>query len=239
MKPYVLMLPRREEMRLLTTAAQFMLKKRGDHQILACFQKTEQLKPYLDCDNAMRLMICDVTHNGILPVLEEIRTKNPKMFMVLVADGTVAPVRYIRPSILPTALLWRPMDSENITDTLWEIISTLPMARVHSEQEEKDLFSLEVRGVYQRFSYKDILFFESKDKRLYLHLQRREIPFPGTLEHLLQTLPKEFLRVHKSYIVNRTRVSQVQYGQNLVYLDSGMCLPISRSYKADVKAVFV
>lgn len=237
MKPYVLMLPQRGEMRLLTTATQFMLQKRGDHQILACFQKTEQLKPYLDCEDAMRLMICDVTHASVLPVLEEIRTRNPKMLLVLVADGSVPPVRYIRPTILPTALLWRPVENENITNTLWEVVCALP--KEQAEDDEQNQFSLEVRGVHQRFSYKDILFFESRDKRLYLHLQRREIPFPGTLEHLTETLPDEFIRVHKSYIVNRTRVSQVQYGQNLVYLDGGMCLPISRSYKADVKAVFV
>lgn len=237
MKPYVLLLPQRKEMLLLTSAVQFMLKKRGSSQFPACFQRTDQLSIYLESMHTVQMMICDVTYVGAIPVLEELRSRNPDMRLILVADQTVPPVSYIRPTILPTALLWRPVDSNSISKTLWEVIAVLPDDG-RKEDDKEQQFALELRGVRQQFSYKDILFFESREKRLCVHLQRREIPFPGTLENLSQTLPEEFIRVHKSYIVNRTRISQVQFGQNLITLDNGMMLPISRSYKADVKAVF-
>lgn len=219
------------------TAVTFLLKQRGvDTQPVFTSQQSE-LRAFLGEDR-LGLLACDVTAEGMLAMLEQLRSCNPDMKLVLLADKTVAPVAYIRPSILPTALLWRPVERETTRQVMREVLDTMPQE--HSEEADAvdEVFSIEVRGVVRVFPYRDILLFESREKRLYLHLRRKEVPFPGTLERLMETLPEEFIRVHKSVIVNRIKIVEIQFGQNTLILEGGISIPISRSYKPQLKAVF-
>ncbi|MBQ6839672.1 MAG: LytTR family transcriptional regulator [Oscillospiraceae bacterium] len=238
MKPYLLYSPSKNELSLLASVMNFLMKKRGTVQIPDCVQRLEKLEGYLENPSQLQMMVCDVTTGGVLPVLEKLRRSNADMKLVLVADGSVSPVQYIRPSILPTALLWRPLQPEGARDTLWEVLSTVAVETQEEEASSDQYFTMEVRGEVRRIPYKEILFFEASNKRLNLHLARKEIPFPGTLEKLAEELPEGFIRIHKSFIVNRNAINQIQYGQNLVILEGGVMVPISRSYKSALKAVF-
>lgn len=238
MRPYLLYSPSAKELAALSAVMDFLLKKRGAVQIPECVQKLDRLKDCLEDADQLRMLVCDVTTEGIIPLLERIRQQNTGMKLVLVADGTVPPVQYIRPTILPTALLWRPLQPEATRDTLWDVLRTIPAGGQESPEAETDVFSVEVRGSVRRIPYGEILFFEASNKRLNLHLRRKEIPFSGTLEKLTEELPEEFIRVHKSFIVNRKAITQIQFSQNLVILEDGITVPISRTYKSMLKAVF-
>lgn len=238
MRPFLLYSPSRSELSALSSAMSFLMRKRGSMQTPECTQKLDQLRTYLDDPRQLKMAVCDVTMDGVLPVLEQLRKGNADMRLVLVADGSVPPVRYIRPTILPTALLWRPLQPDGMRDTLWEVLSTIPTADQQDLEESDQFFCVEGRGDVRRIPYQEIMFFEACNKRLNLHTRRKEIPFSGTLEKLGEELPKEFIRVHKSFIVNRNAISEIQFGQNLIVLEGGMSVPISRSYKSALKAVF-
>ena len=238
MKPYLLYSPSKSELSMISSVMGFLMKKRGTVQIPDCIQKVDKFQGYLENPSQLKMLVCDVTTKGILPVLEQLRGANAQMKLILVADGSVPPVQYIRPSILPTALLWRPLQPEGTRDTLWEVLSAMPTDGQEQEQTQDETFTVEVRGDVWRIPYTDILFFEAGNKRLNLHMARKEIPFSGTLEKLAEDLPEDFIRIHKSFIVNRRAITEIQYGQNLVILEGGIMVPVSRSYKADLKAVF-
>ena len=239
MKPYQILSPNRNELTVLASACTFLLKRCGENEIPACMSTAKQLSGCLEEPWRIRLLICDVTVPGVIPVLEQLREANPRMKLILIADGTIPPIRYIRPTILPTALLWKPLQPGDTRDILWEVLSSLSKESTQTEGPENECFAVEVRGDMHHIPFRDILYFEASNKRLNLHTHRKEIAFGGTLEHLEETLPEAFLRVHKSFIVNRGAVSQIQFGQNLVILEDGSNIPISRSYKPAVKAVFV
>lgn len=186
----------------------------------------------------MLVLVSDVTASGILPVLERIRRENPELKLVVVADPSVSPMVYIRPTIQPVALMLRPLGAELARSTLSEVLRMLPGQRGQESEQDDSCFTVELRGNLQRIPYRDILYYEARNKRLILHLRRREIAFGGTLEKLEEELPPGFLRTHKSFIVNTGAVVEIQYGQNQVILDGDVAIPISRSYKPKVKAVF-
>lgn len=186
----------------------------------------------------MLVLVSDVTASGILPVLERIRRENPELKLVVVADPSVSPMVYIRPTIQPVALMLRPLGAELARSTLSEVLRMLPDHRGREAEQDDSCFTVELRGNLQRIPYRDILYYEARNKRLILHLRRREIAFGGTLEKLEEELPPGFLRTHKSFIVNTGAVVETQYGQNQVILDGDVAIPISRSYKPKVKAVF-
>lgn len=238
MKPYLLYSPSAKELAAMSAVMNFLLKKRGTIQIPESVQKLDRLKACLEDAHQLQMLVCDVTTEGIIPLLEQVRQQNGGMKLVLVADGSVPPVQYIRPSILPTALLWRPLQADAARDTLWDVLRTIPADAQEESEQEEDVFVVEVRGGVRRIPYQQILFFEASNKRLNLHLHRKEISFSGTLEKLAEELPEGFLRIHKSFIVNRKAITQIQFSQNLVVLTDGITVPMSRTYKPMLKAVF-
>lgn len=237
MRPYVLFSPNKNELTAMSAAMTFLMQKKGNVQLPETLWKLDGLRRCLEDPTQLELMVCDVTAAGVIPILEQIRQHNGQLKLVLVADETISPVLYIRPTVLPTALLWRPLHTDKIRDTLWEVMAAMNAQEI-SAQGPEQVFTVEFRGDVRRIPYRDILFFEASNKRLSLHTARKEIPFSGTLERLEEQLPEEFIRIHKSFIVNRNAITQVQFGQNLAILEGGITVPVSRSYKSALKAVF-
>ena len=83
-----------------------------------------------------------------------------------------------------------------------------------------------------------ILYFEARDKKIALRMQAEELSFNGTLSQLEQELPPEFIRCHKSFLVNRRHIVSVDRSNSSLILDNRMELPISRSYKKAFWEVF-
>ena len=238
MMPYILYSPSQQELDVLSDAMGFLMRKRGVEEDPVCIRMQAELQESLDNAERIRMLVSDATAAGVLPLIEQIRSRNSGMKLVLVADHTISPVEYIRPGILPTGLLWRPLSRDSARDTLWDVLQTIPVSSPEETVEEEQVFSVEVRGSVRRIPYQQILFFEACNKRLNLHTRRKEIPFTGTLEKLTEELPEEFIRVHKSFIVNRKAITQIQFSQNLVILEDDIQVPISRTYKSTLKAVF-
>ncbi len=238
MRPYVVFSSKRSELNHLSSVFSFLFKKRGEWETPLFVQGLNQLQECLEDPLQLKMLVCDVTVEGAIAMVEQLRSRNEEMRLVLLADQTVSPVTYIRPTVLPTALLWRPLQPQSAAETLWSVLCLIPKTDAAPTDGDQEAFSVETRGEVRRIPYSHIRFFEARNKRLYVHTERKEIPFNGTLETLTETLPDTFIRVHKSFIINRLAVTELQFGQNTVVLDGDLMIPISRSYKAQLKAVF-
>ena len=100
------------------------------------------------------------------------------------------------------------------------------------------IFTIHSRNGNQNIPYSSISYIEARGRKLYLRLDREEIGFVGTLEKLEQELPPNFCRTHRSFIVNADKIRQVQLTENLVLLWNGLAVPLSRSYKKNVKELY-
>lgn len=84
----------------------------------------------------------------------------------------------------------------------------------------------------KRVSFRDILYFSSEGKKIFLHMKNGKDYFYGKLCDL--TVPSEdFLCIHKSFIVNRHCVIQFRFDR--VLLSNSEELPISRIYRKEVR----
>lgn len=82
----------------------------------------------------------------------------------------------------------------------------------------------------------DILFIEGLDNYLKIHLQNQQ-PLVArlTMKALLKKLPvKEFVRVHRSYIVPVNRIESIK--QKIISI-AGEEIPVGKNYEDDLKAV--
>lgn len=237
MGEFLIYSPSKTERGMIAGQMALLLRRQGIAQPPEEILRPELLERSAE-DAPLWVLVCDVTVSGVLPILEQLRRQHRDYRLIALADGSVSPMTYIRPGIQPVALMLRPLGSELVRSTLEEVFRLLPREQQDHQDQELDCFTLEVRGHLQRIPFRDILYFEARNKKLFVHLPRREIPFAGTLEKLEEELPSGFLRVHKSFIINSDAVVQIQYGQNLVILAGDEEVPISRSYKPKVKAVF-
>ncbi|KAI9463098.1 histidine kinase-domain-containing protein [Russula earlei] len=83
----------------------------------------------------------------------------------------------------------------------------------------------------------DILFIEGLDNYLKIHLQNHTpVVVRMTMKALMEKLnEKEFIRVHRSYIVPVSRIESVK--QKIITI-AGEEIPVGKNYEDDVKAIF-
>ncbi|WP_439183140.1 LytR/AlgR family response regulator transcription factor [Carboxylicivirga taeanensis] len=104
-------------------------------------------------------------------------------------------------------------------------------------QESKKIkmgaLKLRVNRQYVKLPFDDICYIESLSDYIKVHMSNRQgVSSKEKISHLAERLPKKFLRIHRSYIVNTDKIRSAS--RNEIALDENV-LPVGRSYKAAVK----
>lgn len=155
--------------------------------------------------------------------------------LVLIVSPAMSPITYIRPGVMPAGILFKPLTHDAAAPLLRELVQ-LTQQKAREDVLRDEVFAVVSHGTNYRVPMGDILYFEARNKKLYLYTRNAEIEFYDTLEHLQERIPKQFIRCHKSFIVNVLAVEQVLLAQNEILMeDGGIRIPISRSCKAAVK----
>lgn len=179
-------------------------------------------------------LICvDITMKGALDLTKELRRISPTSYIILIASPKISPVIYMKPSIGAESLMLKPLTKQQIEEVLEEAISTY-VERFY-ESDEKKVFVVENKGERKLIDYKSIFFFESRDKRVFVNTGVEEYGFYDTLDQLEQQLSEAFIRCHRSFLINKEKISHVYLSQNRILLKSDFEIPLSRTYKPSLK----
>ncbi len=196
-------------------------------------QKLEELKKILVQQGTIDILCLDITQNSVLQALMKIREQYGETKLLLVADMQISPMEYLRPGIRPDALLLRPTDAEKMEKVLKELF------QIYMEQtyrkEKTGSFTVETREGRTILPYEKIWYFEAREKKIFVRSGRKEYGFYDTVEHLLEILPDEFIRCHRGFIVNKKKVRKVVLSDNILEMENGESIPVSRTYRAEVK----
>lgn len=99
---------------------------------------------------------------------------------------------------------------------------------------------VKAHGRIHLLSVNDIEWIEADDYYASVHLGQDSFLIRESLSHLQQRLdPRQFLRIHRSSIINVRCIKELQswfHGEYLVIMKNGTKLHISRSYQKDVLA---
>lgn len=178
------------------------------------------------------LAVTDEAEGGVercIQMFGQVMERNRDNYAVLcIYDGSQLNTVLSR-CMRPAGILLAPFPDELTRASLRRILNDY--MSLHSHEDETEYMMVNSGKTVRRIAYRDILYLEAQDKLLNICLGRHVITVRGSLNALAETLPEEFIRCHRSYIVNRSYIERLNLPEMALHLTTQERLPISRSYK--------
>lgn len=188
---------------------------------------------YMRAHTLLDAAFTEVTQEEGLALIQDLRKKYQGMQLLLIADATISPMSYMKPTIMASSLLLRPYTKEDMVRTVREFLCAFVE---HFEQTNTDnCFVIDSKDGRIHIDYNQICYFEAREKKVFVQTVSEEYSFYGTIEKLEENLPGFFVRCHRSFIVNTRKIERVLLSQSLILLTAQMDVPLSRTYKAQLK----
>ena len=105
---------------------------------------------------------------------------------------------------------------------------------IRSIRKNKTSLEFQFGKTYYSIPFHEILYLSSDLRRIRVKTHQAEYEFNGLLRNVKENLPKEFLVIHKSFIINCKHVVQFTYEN--VKMTDGTMLSISKVNRSRVKA---
>ena len=197
---------------------------------LTCCTSLKQAKEkILDDTRYYNILFINYACKELLAVARYIRRKDFYPSIVFVSDQSAKLSSMLR--YRPTGIIF---DAQDITQL------KIAMNHAYSEQLlHHPFFTVKNKDELMNIHYKDISFFESRQRIVRLHTGSKVIEFYAKLGDISSKLPQtDFLRCHQSYIVNINSVMSLNKSDRFFRLASGDTLEISKSYYPEAVSFF-
>ncbi|MCB0643717.1 MAG: response regulator transcription factor [Phaeodactylibacter sp.] len=111
----------------------------------------------------------------------------------------------------------------------------------HPTEAPLSTLSIKDKGRTRYIPIKDVYYFEADGNYLHIHLERQSFLLRSTLAQLENQLPtQDFIRIHRSLLVQIHHLQQIKYQGNNQYLltfPNQATIQSSRSYKENIEAL--
>ena len=186
------------------------------------FEAAGEVRQYMEQSQIKKLVMAG------LPVLKENKRTDifDGHFVVLMGDSPVELMQAVTPGFRPYGLLLKPVAKELLEQLLFEMKEECEV-----EKKDEEMFFFKIKSQEYLVPKNRILFLESRSKKIVLRTDAQEIEFYDTLDHLSEELGTDFVRVHKSFLVNLSSVSMIHFSNKTVHFPDGTFVPVSRGCK--------
>lgn len=200
-------------------------------------KNTEELEEFVREDQVFDIVCADLEIKDSIPLIKQLRKKNEHAYIILVATPQISPMMYMKPDIMAGSLLIRKYSNEQMKEVFKEAFSYY-LDDFSSEDGKEDMYIVESREGRRLIPFSQIYYFEASSKKIVVGCANSEVSCYDTMASIEEMLPDNFIRCHRSYIINLNKVVKVVFSQNEIELENDIWIPISRSCKARLKEVF-
>ncbi len=162
--------------------------------------------------------------------VENFRKIHKETLIAVIADVSTMPVLYLKPTIMAASLLLRPFSFDEARRVVKELTNVSK-----TDGTDEGCFEFKIRDDVQRVPFRDILYFEARDKKIYIRTAYEEFSCYTTIEKLEETLPDLFGKCHRSFMINTERIKKIAFSENIIYMDDDSVVPLSRGCRNDAK----
>lgn len=173
--------------------------------------------------NSVNVVFLDIEFSGCkengLDIAKKIRTINKDCYLIFVTSH----FEYIANAYKFKTfdyIFKSSIDIENIGSTL---------KRLFDDVSDSDTRFLKINKKNTFIDLKDILFIEKAGVRIIYHTYQTDYVSYNSFNKLI--LPENFIRCHKSFIVNIDNISNISYTDNIIYMKNGSTCYIGPKYK--------
>lgn len=195
--------------------------------------KIKELQAETENIDKLDLICIDITVPHALEAVQMLRSRNETAYLILIAGMNISPVTYMKPSIHAESLILKPFQKEQAEDVLKEAFREI-LKRFQTPDSGK-VFVVDNQEGRILIAYDTIYFFEARNKKIYLNTGTREYGFYGSIEHLQEQLSGQFLRCHRSFLVNKEKIERTVLSKNMLLLENAFEIPVSRTYRPVLK----
>ncbi|MCD8021490.1 MAG: LytTR family DNA-binding domain-containing protein [Lachnospiraceae bacterium] len=108
--------------------------------------------------------------------------------------------------------------------------------KICRKQGGKIFLTISIRGQEHSIPVERIRYMESRDHTVTIYMDGEKLLVYERLDSLLEKLPEVFVRCHKSYVVNMTRICRLD--PDRVQLEDGVLVPVSRANRIHMRTAF-
>lgn len=145
-------------------------------------------------------------------------------------------------NVRASAYLLKPISPKVFVSSMQDVLAEVDNARtINTMQKEVELmYAIPLSKSFRLSSLKQVLYCESDSRYTHFYLtNQKKYTIAKSLKKVEEELSSnEFLRIHQSFLVNKTHIDEYNYVESIVVLTSGKKLPVSRNKKNELKQLF-
>lgn len=228
---------KKSDLRLIADEIRLLAARSSDEDWeFYLFGTVVELANYVNQSENLDLVCIDINNDLEVSMAELIRKSYEQSVILVITDTNVSPTKYMKPSIMAASLLLRPFGKEQVSKTISDLFKFIERNKSENENE-----SFVVKSKSERFfvPYDRIIYFEARDKKIFLNTLQKEYGFYDTVEHLMSGLPDYFVRCHRGFVINSKKIKKIAFSENVICMQHNVMIPLSKSYKSKIKELKV
>ncbi len=155
-------------------------------------------------------------------------------FIFLTSNSDLATLNQAK-KVTPSAYLVKPFSKRELYTSIEVAIYNYAQKSELIDKEDliiKDALFLKVKGVYQKIMFSEILYLKSEHVYLELFLtNNRTVLVRASLNDILSKLTNDFIRIHRSFIINSKHLTQIENGSLRI---NDKIIPVGKKYRQEI-----
>ena len=206
---------------------QLILDTPNPYELLETVKTSQNTGIYfLDID-----LKCDM--NG-MKLAQQIRLYDPRCFIIFVTSHSELSYMTFQYRVEAMDFVLKDNPAEAKVKIRECLLNALERYTLQTNKTHK-VYTIEIGDRRISVDYNDILFFETSSNihKVILHAKDRQIEFSSTIKELEKILDDTFVRCHRSFLVNKSNIQEIDTKNRIIYFINGeTCLMSTRMMKS-------
>lgn len=206
---------------------QLILDTPNPYELLETVKSSQNTGIYfLDID-----LKCDM--NG-MKLAQQLRLYDPRCFIIFVTSHSELSYMTFQYRVEAMDFVLKDNPAEAKVKIRECLLNALERYTLQTNKTHK-VYTIEIGDRRISVDYNDILFFETSSNihKVILHAKDRQIEFSSTIKELEKILDDTFVRCHRSFLVNKNNIQEIDTKNRIIYFINGeTCLMSTRMMKS-------